>query len=455
MKKLFLKFTNPDGVAEKLAFKADIFTVGRHSENDLPVASGALSRRHLQIEKFGEIFVARDLNSSNGTKINGFKLLQPTKLKNGDVISLGDDFEMRVEIVEFESRFADDFKDFDDFAKPEKFVATDEPVEIVAAPTAAPVAASKSASKTIYFVAPLAAILILALIGGLIYLFSNRAGGETPGKSDEFVYSGKNERREGDKTIKKEKTENSSVETSPTAAPTIENSSANDVELPPIENPPSGDGGEIITSDDGGKTNGDAGESAQIERDSDTLLRGIALNDPRAFLTGAQQEIVKAKIAAFRNSAALAENIKSAKRSAAAIKDLAQSKSMKPNFLAVAALAKLGNNRGDALTAAQSMAEILSDLSRNIGNERADDNLLVIAAFDQGASGKPLAMRDMLQGLTDKFPGSSRRIRTIWFLRENKLISDAQFEFAIRFLAIGTIAQNPKNYGIVADSLAF
>ncbi len=161
----------------------------------------------------------------------------------------------------------------------------------------------------------------------------------------------------------------------------------------------------------------------------------------------------KSKIDQLKNSPALAANIKSAKANAARITEIANAKNVKPQFLAVAAIAKLGNNRGDVAAAAQNMADVLDEMSRNVGTERADDALLTIASYEQGVAGRTLEMRNMLQGLQAKFPGSSRRIRTIWFLQEKGLISDAQFQAAINFLAVGTISQNPKDFGISADAL--
>jgi hypothetical protein len=63
-------------------------------------------------------------------------------------------------------------------------------------------------------------------------------------------------------------------------------------------------------------------------------------------------------------------------------------------------------------------------------------------------------MRNMLQDLATKSPESSRAIRTIWFLEKQGKITPAEFEFALRFLAIGTITQNPKDFGVNAEALA-
>jgi hypothetical protein len=128
---------------------------------------------------------------------------------------------------------------------------------------------------------------------------------------------------------------------------------------------------------------------------------------------------------------------------------------MKPQFLAVAAITKLGNNRGNVLQTAQSMIEVLEKLGTHIGSELAEDSLLVVAAYDQGAAGEFLKMRNMLQQASNQFPESSRTIRTIWFLHKNGKISDAQFDFAVRFLAIGAITQNPKDFNVNAEELKF
>jgi len=46
------------------------------------------SRSHCVIEKVGDTFRLRDLNSSNGTRLNG-QLVRSAVMNNGDVISIG------------------------------------------------------------------------------------------------------------------------------------------------------------------------------------------------------------------------------------------------------------------------------------------------------------------------------------------------------------------------------
>src|SRR5690606_35735636 len=154
------------------------------------------------------------------------------------------------------------------------------------------------------------------------------------------------------------------------------------------------------------------------EKHGAEFLRGIARNEPRAFLTGEQSRVVAEKIRSI-TSPALAENIKAAKNKVSEIRSIAASKNLKPQILAAAADAKMGGSRGDVVQTAKTMAEVLGVLRTQIGDEFGDDVLLTIAAYDQGAAGDTMKMRNMLQGLTGKFPQvSSRTIRSIWFLKK-------------------------------------
>ena len=126
---------------------------------------------------------------------------------------------------------------------------------------------------------------------------------------------------------------------------------------------------------------------------------------------------------------------------------------MKPQFLAVAAITKLGNSRGDVVQTATALAEVYDKLGTHIGNEFAEDSLLMVAAYDQGAAGDTMKLRNMLQDLANKTQESTRTIRTIWFLEKNNKITSAEFDRALNFLAIGTVTQNPKEFGVNAEPL--
>lgn len=64
-------------------------TMGRSLNNDVVIENPYISKNHLEIYKEGSKYTLRDLNSANGTFINGKKLLGETELKDGDIINIG------------------------------------------------------------------------------------------------------------------------------------------------------------------------------------------------------------------------------------------------------------------------------------------------------------------------------------------------------------------------------
>ena len=63
--------------------------VGRDPDSDIVIDDIEVSRNHLTIIRKGNTFQVEDQNSTNGTFINGRKLEKPSEIKNGDLISLG------------------------------------------------------------------------------------------------------------------------------------------------------------------------------------------------------------------------------------------------------------------------------------------------------------------------------------------------------------------------------
>lgn len=63
--------------------------LGRKSKNDIIIKDPFVSKNHLKIIKDENIYFLEDLKSSNGTFLNGQKLLDVVKLLNGDRIRIG------------------------------------------------------------------------------------------------------------------------------------------------------------------------------------------------------------------------------------------------------------------------------------------------------------------------------------------------------------------------------
>jgi pSer/pThr/pTyr-binding forkhead associated (FHA) protein len=66
-------------------------TIGRAHDNDLAIdADEFASVHHAKIEPRRDGIWLRDLDSTNGTFVNGVKVTQPRKLSPGDVIRIGE-----------------------------------------------------------------------------------------------------------------------------------------------------------------------------------------------------------------------------------------------------------------------------------------------------------------------------------------------------------------------------
>ncbi len=66
-----------------------ILSIGRADTNTIPLKDGKCSRQHSQIQQKGNEFIIVDLNSSNGTFVNGERIEEHV-LANGDEILVGD-----------------------------------------------------------------------------------------------------------------------------------------------------------------------------------------------------------------------------------------------------------------------------------------------------------------------------------------------------------------------------
>jgi pSer/pThr/pTyr-binding forkhead associated (FHA) protein len=93
MAKLVLLSTGMTGRSHEL--KVDKTTIGRVEDNTFPIAEPSVSSHHCEILLRGSEVVVRDLNSTNGTFVNGEKVTE-TVIKPGQILRLGQ-IEMRLE----------------------------------------------------------------------------------------------------------------------------------------------------------------------------------------------------------------------------------------------------------------------------------------------------------------------------------------------------------------------
>lgn len=63
-------------------------TVGRLPDNIIQIEDPAISSHHAEMTRRGEDYVVRDLNSTNGTRVNGQRVVE-TRLYHGDTVAFG------------------------------------------------------------------------------------------------------------------------------------------------------------------------------------------------------------------------------------------------------------------------------------------------------------------------------------------------------------------------------
>jgi pSer/pThr/pTyr-binding forkhead associated (FHA) protein len=73
----------------EVSFAQEYLQIGRSEDNDIDLQMPNVSRHHARIERRGDGFVLRDLESTNGTWLRGQRISE-CSLQNGDTIRVGD-----------------------------------------------------------------------------------------------------------------------------------------------------------------------------------------------------------------------------------------------------------------------------------------------------------------------------------------------------------------------------
>jgi pSer/pThr/pTyr-binding forkhead associated (FHA) protein len=76
------------GTEGKVYELPDVSTIGRLQANEITVIDTKISRRNSKLTRLGDGFIIEDLQSSNGTFVNGSRIKR-VRLRNGDEITVG------------------------------------------------------------------------------------------------------------------------------------------------------------------------------------------------------------------------------------------------------------------------------------------------------------------------------------------------------------------------------
>lgn len=381
------------------------FSIGRTPENDLVIDDPSLSRRHALIEDVDGAFTITDCGSSNGTFINGRQVSAPTALSDWDVLTFGGVADVVVRLQEAADQFQEKVLD-DSIAKRISVTARPKPI---GAPRPINAPADSILSKPVIAIA--AAVVIL-LIAGIALIMSQRS-------------------RSGSSF--------NSITTRQQRAPVNNYESTNT---------PVGPDSTDTTAEN--NSNDDSSELSIIESNAAKVLMGIS-RDTRPVLTEKPLEQINANVQRYKGSSSLQAQLQSMKRAMPQVSSIAKSNRVRTPLVVYATLAIIDRDgRGEPVQVAAGLCPRLARMRAIFGDELAADSLLSVAALEEGAS---LQMK--INRLAGQVKDSPATIRSVWYLHDHRVISDQTYNFVLRFLAIGVIAQDPQKFGVAAEPLIF
>jgi len=75
-------------VGEKWTIEDDVVVIGRGEDCDVVLPDRPISRYHAEIRREGNRYLLQDLNSKNGTCLNGQEIVGPVPVQDGDEIQI-------------------------------------------------------------------------------------------------------------------------------------------------------------------------------------------------------------------------------------------------------------------------------------------------------------------------------------------------------------------------------
>ena len=79
----------PEASIQRVLLASSPFTVGRNSDNSLCVSNPTVSGRHAELDCVHHVLFVRDLNSTNGTFVNGERISGSAGLRHADTLQFG------------------------------------------------------------------------------------------------------------------------------------------------------------------------------------------------------------------------------------------------------------------------------------------------------------------------------------------------------------------------------
>lgn len=102
--------------AREIVIVGDEFLIGRGADCDLRLRDLNISRHHCLIRIRPDEITLSDLGSSNGTYVNGTRVVSQVALKSGDEITVAD-FHYYLDLGEGDAKLPENVRNVDPFAR--------------------------------------------------------------------------------------------------------------------------------------------------------------------------------------------------------------------------------------------------------------------------------------------------------------------------------------------------
>jgi hypothetical protein len=386
-----------NGQVREIPVTSRRLSIGRGVDNDLTIDDQGLSRRHLLFDIFDDAVQITDCGSQNGNMVNRQPLIGSTILKDGDSILIGYACDIRVQIRRTNMRAQSQAH-----AGGQRNISTN---------SGSPFGEGQSRSNNVPLIAIASGVGIF-LAAGLLILFLNIGSDERkkipPRNEDIFTPPDNDSNRNEVPIIDGEKNKNETL--------------IKDNQTPPPANKMVEELGAKVLS--------------RISRDKQKyIFRETALRD------------ISQMIDRLKSSGNTASAIASIRQRKGRIIEIAKRLSLVEGYAVYTVLAETENQGGEA-----GILQDLAFVSTTFGAGTAENAMVSLAAYKEGRGTKkshPMLAR-LRRGEIDP-----QTQRNVWFLHERKMISDEQYNFVVKFLAMGILAENPRFFGINTEPLAF
>jgi FHA domain-containing protein len=394
-----LILTDEHGRSRKVPVRSGRFTIGRGADNDLVVDDAGLSRRHVVIETYNGIVQISDCGSANGTFLNGIPISTTAVLADGDVISMGSLPDVRVELARQDGAAQE--------SNSPRLVGRN--VGQV----------NKQSSDGLQWLSPpiiaTAAIVMILIAAGALLWMSRRDGS-------------------GSSTNPAERA--GQVDAQP------QDRSETPAVLPRDQNRKPGVCGEMSVE--------------RVEKEAvEVMVRSTSDRQRYEFPPSALADI-KQTIERYCKSGDVPIALRSIAQQKSDIRaDVnRRGQGIEPYLVTYAVLGQAdGVQKGtDYAAAGRQMLPVLVAVRIHFGTD-ADSTLIALAAYTMGpGTKKSHPLLAVIRRIVESNPSAKRNV---WYLHERNGISTEAYQFVIRFLALGIIAQNPREFGIEGEPFAF